>query len=82
VTSTAARRAPLVIFLIVGAALAAGLVVYTVLHHPPRLPADADHRGSRRPEDCLECHGPGRKSPRGPNHPPAQNQCFNCHDSA
>ncbi len=81
-TSTTSRRAPLVIFLIVGGTLAVLLVVYTVLHHPPRLPADADHRTSRQPADCLECHGPGKKSPRGPNHPPAQNQCFNCHDSA
>jgi hypothetical protein len=81
VTSTTSRRAPLIIFLIVGGALAVLLVVYTILHHPPRLPADADHRTSRQPADCLECHGPGKKSPRGPNHPPAQNQCFNCHDA-
>ena len=80
-TSTRSRRAPLIIFLVVGGTLAVLLVVYTVLHHPPRLPADADHRTSRQPAECLDCHGPGKKSPRGPNHPPAQNQCFNCHEA-
>jgi hypothetical protein len=81
VTSTPSRRAPLVVFLIVGGTLAVLLVVYTVLHRPPRLPTDADHRTTRQPAECLECHGPGKKNPRGPNHPPAQNQCFNCHEA-
>ena len=72
----------MVVFLVVGTALAVLLVVYTVLHRPPRLPADADHLRPQQPRDCLECHGPGKRSPRKPNHPPAENQCFNCHESA
>jgi len=76
-----AGRGPLFAFLGVGTTLAVGLVVYTVLHRPPRLPADVDHRPSQGPSECLECHGPGRRSPRGPNHPPAQTGCFNCHEA-
>ncbi len=81
-TSTARRRTPLVIFLVAGTVLAVLLVVYTVLHHPPRLPADADHLKPQQPGDCLDCHGAGKRSPRKPNHPPAESQCFNCHESA
>jgi hypothetical protein len=80
-TSAAARKTPLLVFLVVGTALAVLLVLYTILHRPPRLPADADHLKTQTPSDCLECHGPGKRSPRKPNHPPAQSQCFNCHES-
>ena len=73
-------RAPLFVFLGVGGALGVALVAYTVLHRPPRLPADADHRRTQSSAECLECHGPSGKSPRGPNHPPAQSGCFNCHE--
>ncbi len=75
-----ARRTPLIVFLVVGSALAALLVAYTILHRPPRLPADADHLPSKTAAECLECHGPGMRSPRKPSHPPAQSQCFNCHE--
>ena len=81
-TSTNRRRTPLVIFLVVGTAVFVFLVAYTVLHRPPRLPADADHLKSQEAGDCLGCHGPGMRSPRKPNHPPAEGQCFNCHESA
>jgi hypothetical protein len=82
VTAASRPRAPLVIFLVVGTALAVLLVAYTILHRPPRMPADADHLRPQQAGDCLECHGPGKRSPRKPNHPPAESQCFNCHESA
>ena len=81
-TPASRPKTPLVIFLVVGTTLAVLLVAYTILHRPPRLPADADHLRPQQAGDCLECHGPGKRSPRKPNHPPAESQCFNCHESA
>jgi hypothetical protein len=78
----ARRRTPLLIFLVAGSLLTALLVTYTILHRPPGLPADADHLKPQQPADCLECHGPGKRSPRKPSHPPAEGQCFNCHEPA
>jgi len=82
VTPASRPKTPLIVFLVVGTALAVLLVAYTILHRPPRLPADADHLRPQQAGDCLECHGPGKRSPRKPNHPPAESQCFNCHESA
>ena len=81
-TPASRPKTPLIVFLVVGTALAVLLVAYTILHRPPRLPADADHLRPQQAGDCLECHGPGKRSPRKPNHPPAESQCFNCHESA
>ncbi len=68
-------------FLVLAAAVLGGIVYYTLTHQRPLIPADADHVGSRDPAQCLGCHGPGRKRPRGPNHP-LNDQCFNCHERA
>jgi hypothetical protein len=73
------RGLRLIAFLLAAGALTAFLVVYTIRNRPPVLPADSDHRGSARPEQCLDCHGPAGKDPRGPNHP-LNDQCFNCHE--
>jgi len=74
-----AGNARLILFLVVAGGLSVVLVVYTILHQPPRFPADADHLSAAGPERCLECHGPAGRKPRGPNHPQS-NQCFGCHD--
>ena len=81
-TSAGPRRTPLLIFLVAGTLLTVLLVIYTILHRPPRLPADTDHLRPQQAGDCLECHGPGKRSPRKPSHPPAESQCFNCHEPA
>ena len=77
----AAGDARLAVFLIFAAAILGALLVYTLSHRRPRIPADADHIRSRDPALCLDCHGPGRKRARGPNHP-LNDQCFNCHERA
>ena len=83
----AARRAAtagdvrLAIFLMLAAGIVGGLLVYTLTHQRPRIPADADHLRSSDPALCLDCHGPGRKRSRGANHP-LNDQCFNCHERA
>lgn len=71
----------LTLFLILATVLVIGLLAYTLTHQKPRIPADGDHLGSRDPVQCLDCHGPGRKRARGPNHP-LNDQCFNCHERA
>ncbi len=77
-----AGSARVVAFVALASCLTVGLVVYTLRHRPPALPADADHRTGQTASECLSCHGPGTKSPRGPNHPVAEGSCFNCHASA
>lgn len=80
---TQGRRAnrPLVVFLIVAGGLSAWLVIYTLRHQRPAIPADADHLRSLDPAQCLECHGPAGRNARGRNHP-LNDQCFNCHERA
>lgn len=79
--SHAPGRARLVAFLVVAGSLSILLVVYTVTHRRPLIPADADHRGVADERRCLECHGPGRAHARGRNHP-LNDQCLNCHERA
>ena len=74
-----AGSARLIVFLLVAGGLSVVLVAYTILHQPPRYPADADHLTASGPDRCLECHGPAGKRPRGRNHP-QNNQCFGCHE--
>ena len=74
--------ARVIAFVVLASCLTVGLVVYTLRHRPPALPADADHRPGQTASECLRCHGPGMKSPRGPNHPIAEGSCFNCHAPA
>jgi len=81
VTRRTTGNARLVVFLLVAGGLSVLLVAYTMLHQPPKYPADADHITSSGPERCLECHGPAGRRPRGKNHP-RNNQCFSCHERA
>ena len=71
----------LLIFLAVATGLAILLVVYSVTHRRPLIPADADHFSAAAPERCLQCHGPGMKNARGKNHP-LNDRCFDCHERA
>jgi len=73
--------ARMIVFFLLAALLAGGLVGYTLKHRRPLIPADADHRAVADPERCLTCHGPAGRSPRGPNHP-LNDQCLNCHERA
>jgi hypothetical protein len=73
--------ARLIVFLALAAVLTGGLILYTLSQRRPLIPADTDHVGVVEPAACLSCHGPGEKSPRGPNHP-LNDQCFNCHERA
>lgn len=74
---SAARRGRLPLLV-----LAAGVVVVAVFlftYHPaPVIPRDRDHIGVPLPAGCLNCHGPGGKSPRPENHPISQ-ACLSCH---
>jgi len=79
--AAAAGNARLAVFLILAAGILGGLLIYTLSHQRPRIPADADHLRSSDPALCLGCHGPGRRRARGPNHP-LNDQCFNCHERA
>ena len=74
------RTLRLLAFLLAAGTLTGWLVLYTLRNRPPSLPADADHRGGG-PQQCLECHGPAGRQPRGPNHP-LNDQCFNCHEGS
>ena len=78
-SAEARRSLRLIAFLLAAGALTGFLIVYTIRNRPPLLPADTDHRGPGGPEQCLECHGPAGRNPRGPNHP-LNDQCFNCHE--
>lgn len=69
----------LIAFLLLGGIVLGGLVLYTLQHHRPLVPADADHLPARDQAECLRCHGPGARNARGPNHP-LNDQCFSCHE--
>lgn len=71
----------LAVFLAVALAVPTLLVVYTVTHRRPPIPADADHVRTFEPAGCLACHGPAGKRPRDRNHP-LNDQCFSCHERA
>ena len=57
-TGGPAGNARLIIFLILAGGLSVFLVLYTLGHQRPEIPADADHLLSLDPPPCLECHGP------------------------
>lgn len=80
-TGGPAGNARLIIFLVLAGGLSVLLVLYTLGHQRPEIPADADHLRSLDPPNCLECHGPAGKKPRGKNHP-LNDRCFDCHDRA
>ncbi len=42
------------------------------------VPGDAMHAGIASDAACMECHGPGKISPRKDTHPP-KDQCLTCH---
>jgi len=44
----------------------------------PLIPADALHSGITTNDGCAACHGPGKRSPLLPTHPPKE-QCLVCH---
>ena len=44
----------------------------------PALPADETHEQVLSNSLCLTCHGPGKRSPLKPSHPPKE-QCLLCH---
>lgn len=69
------RQAILLGILIAAAALIGWVALRT--RQPPMLPADAAHGGAGAPP-CLDCHGSGGPSPRGPNHPLGED-CLRCH---
>lgn len=72
------NRRLLLAFLGGASLLTVALVAYTLTHRRPLIPADADHAVAE-PARCLDCHGPGQRRQRGPNHP-LNDQCFNCHE--
>lgn len=80
-TRGASGNARLIIFLIVAGGLSVLLVLFTIGHKKPRIPADADHLRSLDPPACLVCHGPSGRNPRSRNHP-LNDQCFDCHERA
>jgi len=57
------------------------LVVFTVTHQRPLVPADAIHHGSDDINSCLKCHGRGRPNARPKNHP-LNDHCWECHERA
>jgi hypothetical protein len=71
----------MVVFFVLAALVSGALVLYTVQHRRPFIPADADHAGEQAPAQCLSCHGPGARKARGPNHP-LNDQCLSCHERA
>ncbi|OLD64481.1 MAG: hypothetical protein AUI47_05765 [Acidobacteria bacterium 13_1_40CM_2_68_5] len=78
-TRRSTGSARLIVFLLVAGTLSIVLVAYTILHQPPKYPADGDHLTASGPDRCLACHGPDGRRPRGANHP-QNNQCFSCHE--
>lgn len=71
---------PLVIgFVAAAGLLSALLVLYTLTHRRPPIPADLDHLGAGGADQCLRCHGPGMRNARGRNHP-LNDRCFDCHE--
>jgi len=61
--------------------LLGALVMYTLTHQPPRVPADADHLSSDDPQTCLDCHGRGKRNARSKNRP-LNDRCWECHERA
>ena len=59
--------------------LVALLVIFTVTHQRPKVPANADHLKSDDPEVCLSCHGRGKVNARTKNHP-LSDHCWECHE--
>ena len=57
------------------------LVIFTVTHQRPKVPADADHLKSDEIRVCLSCHGRGASHARSKNHP-LNDQCWDCHERA
>lgn len=45
---------------------------------PPVIPSDELHKIITTDAACAECHGPGRRAPLKPSHPPKE-QCLICH---
>ncbi|MFQ5878228.1 MAG: hypothetical protein ACE5JH_11180 [Acidobacteriota bacterium] len=78
---TSSRRGGgrLVLFVLLAAVASGSLLLYTLSHRRPPIPADRDHFGIHDARRCLDCHGPGGKDARGPNHP-LNDQCFQCHE--
>ena len=69
-------RVVLIALLALIAALA--VATYFLKPEPPMMPRDGDHLAQKTEKQCLDCHGPGARSPRKPTHPNA-NDCFRCH---
>ena len=72
--------------LVIGFVAAAGLlsvllVLYTMAHRRPPIPADGDHLAAADAAQCLRCHGPGMRNARGRNHP-LNDRCLDCHERA
>ena len=57
------------------------LVIFTVTHQRPKVPADIDHLKSDDPHACLSCHGRDASHARSKNHP-LNDQCWDCHERA
>ena len=70
-----------IVFLLMAMVVFLGLILMVTLQkQPPEIPADRVHEPARgQPDECLECHGPEGKHPRGPNHPMGAQPCGNCH---
>ena len=47
----------------------------------PTLPRDETHKQALSNSLCQTCHGPGKRSPLKPSHPPKE-QCLLCHKTA
>lgn len=54
------------------------LLLIRGIRFPPDIPFDLDHRRGQIPRECLSCHGPDARFPRGKNHP-LVDECFQCH---
>ncbi len=66
-------------FIIFALAVVAALYVLSSKHYP-QLPADDVHRVVNETSvvQCMECHGPGKKSALKREHPP-KSECLRCH---
>ena len=71
------RRQIVLLAVLLLVALAVGWLALRT-RQPPLLPTDAAHVEAADAPACLECHGPGGPSPRGPNHP-LGDDCRRCH---
>ena len=61
--------------------LLALLVLFTVTHQRPKVPADDRHLKSDDPQYCMSCHGRGMVNARTKNHP-LNDRCWECHERA